>query len=232
MGTFRITLTYATEFRLRPDIHDATGFMAALKDERGPKTHREQGYTVDATVTQDERSVYVRVDFSASMEEASVERYRQPLQALLDRLEGIVDTLAGHRDRGREPFPDDPREALWRRIRQTTPQVTARVPLLAGDREAVMNGDAAKGSVIASIRETVDFWEDQQRILAAIQVRLDRDALEITAASAAATVEAGAAYLSARRRRANPWESLRPRQYGQLDLWRSRCCHSECPGRR
>lgn len=179
---------------------DVSMIRSGLRGQVGQRSEDGQEYMLEATVTDADQRVSVRLEYVAALEET--------VPASAWRLENVADTLEKvvERDFNRWRYVSSLSDlaALGNAVERERPQATVRVPLLAADHDVVINDEAARRAVTTSVREVYAFWSDQEERLRAVQVRLDTDALIITSPFTGAAVDSGRAYLTAARRKASP----------------------------
>lgn len=198
-----IALTYDAAFP--GDSAVSSMIRAGLREEGDKRWQDGQECIVEATVWDSDGTVSVRLEYTATLD-VTTPGYGYRLENLAETLEKVV---AHDFDRWRHTSRSK-LTRLGNSVKNRPPQVTVRVPLLAADRDVVINHEAARRAVTVSVREAYKFWSDQEERLRGLEVRFDADALVITAPSIRAAVGAGTAYLSAARRRARAWASLPP----------------------
>ena len=204
MARMTIALTYDAVFRGGRDV--SSMIRSGLRDEGAKRWQDGQECIVEATVVDSGGDVSVRLDYTATLEEtAPASAYR--LEHLAETLEKVV---AGDFQRWRYTSSLPKLTRLGNALDDRPSQATVRVPLLAADRDVVINDEAARRALAVSVREVYAFWSDQQERLRGLQVRFETDALVITAPSIRAAVGSARAYLSAARRQARGWASLPP----------------------
>ena len=176
-----------------------TALIKQLRDHRGGA----QAQAPRWTVTQVGSDIAVRFHYVAHDDDprdwSAANRLRELGSTLERHAKGLAEQWRTYSHLGLRDVAD----AL-----QTSPQAEVYVPLLAVDHDGERNDLWARLVVEASIRETYAFWADQDQRIGAIQVRADPTGLRITAPSPEAAIDAGIAYLTARRRKTNPRASI------------------------
>jgi hypothetical protein len=203
MATVKITLSYEETFR-RDENTDASAIRATLKPGRG---WHSGNYELTVDVTANGPRVDVRLGFSASTDETQSYNAERRLKGLLAHLNAATS------ERFREWRASSNRDIEMTGIgfEHATPVVAiVEVPLLAEDRDVVVDDLTLRHLLVRAVEDTYPFWRDQRERTDAIESALAYGAITVSASDPTPALEVASAYLSATRRPVRP--KPRPRR--------------------